>query len=389
MASRTAAVALALLYAAIFARPQDDEHGGAGSTACDKFNRCHDTHGNKRKQCPCGKRLILVEDALCLTCAKDEDLCRHCGLPRAGAAPLKPFETAVRSARSANIREHLTYLASDELEGRLAGYPGNDKASEYIANKIKDWGLKPGNGDSYFQTFQIKGRNTRNVIGVIEGGKLKDEYVIIGGHFDHVGMAGQDNPGRSSGQNDDPEDKIWNGADDNGSGTSTLLEVARSLAQANYRPQRTIVFLWFSGEEYGLLGSKHYCANPIFDLRKTFAMVCMDMVGRNSDKPVTIKGAASADGWKEIIETAAQGTGLNYRIEPRATGSTDYLTFIRNQIPSIDFFSDFHADYHKRSDTADKIDYDQCVKVARAAIRLVAHLADREGKLVFKDPPRK
>jgi hypothetical protein len=385
MASRSAAVGFALLLFGALARPQDG-HGGA---ACDKFNRCHDSHGNKRKQCPCGKRLILEEDSLCINCARERDVCRHCGLPKPGAPPRDPLEAAVRSALAANIREHLMYLASDELEGRLAGYPGNDKASEYIAGKIKAWGLKPGNGDSYFQPFQIKGRDTRNVIGVIEGDALKDEFVIVGGHFDHVGMIGQDNPGRSSGRNDDPEDKIWNGADDNGSGTSTLLEIARCFAQAGLKPKRTIVFLWFSGEEYGLLGSKHYCANPIFDLKKTYAMVCMDMVGRNSDKPVTIKGAASADDWKGIIDAAAEGTELNYRIEPRATGSTDYLTFVRNQIPAVDFFSDFHADYHKRSDTPDKIDYAQCVKVARATIRLAKLLADREEKLIFKEPPRK
>lgn len=389
MASRSLAFVFALLLWAALVRPQDTGDGVGGTGACGKFNRCHETHGNKRKQCPCGKRSILLEDALCLNCAKDQDLCRHCGLPKPGAAPRNPLEAAVRSARAANIREHLAYLASDELEGRLAGYPGNDKASEYIANKIKDWGLKPGNGESYFQPFKIKDRDTRNVIGVIEGGAWKDEYVIIGGHFDHVGMTGQDNPGRSSGNGDDPGDKIWNGADDNGSGTSTLLEIARCLAQSGFKPMRTIVFLWFSGEEYGLLGSKHYCANPIFSLKKTVAMICMDMVGRNSDKPVTIKGAASADAWKGIIEAAAEGTGLAYTIEPRATGSTDYLTFLRSQIPAIDFFTDFHADYHKRSDTADKIDYDQCAKVARTAIRMAAHLADREQKLLFKDPPRK
>jgi len=374
-----------LLTATAAAFAQDDSEG-----ACAKFNSCHDKHGAKRKQCPCGKRLILEEDSLCLNCAKDKDVCRHCGLPKPGAPPKTPLEAAVRAAKAANIREHLTYLASDELEGRLAGYPGGEKASQYIADKLKAWGFKPGNGESYFQPFQIKGRDTRNVLGLIEGtGALKDEFLIVGGHYDHVGMAGQGDPGRSTGKNDDPEDKIWNGADDNGSGTSTLLEIARSLATSKFKPKRTLVFIWFSGEEWGLLGSKHYLDNPIFDLKKTFAMVCMDMVGRNSDKPVTVKGCASADPWKEMVEEAAKGTGLNFTIEPRANGATDYLNFIRRQIPAIDFFAGFHPDYHMRSDTPDKIDYDQCAKVARTAIKLAAHLTEREEKLVFKDPPRK
>jgi Zn-dependent M28 family amino/carboxypeptidase len=202
-----------------------------------------------------------------------------------------------------------------------------------------------------------------------------------------VGRVGQEDPGRSGQPADD--DKIWNGADDNASGASTLLEIARVLGQSNARFPRTLVFIWFSGEEWGLLGSKHYLDNPLFPLKDTFAMVCMDMVGRNADKPITIKGTASADAWKEIVEPAAKAAELDIEIEPKATGSTDYLNFLRKQIPAIDFHSGFHADYHRRTDTADKIDYDRCAKVSRAGIKIAAELATREGKLEFKEPPRK
>lgn len=368
-------------------------YGQDDPDACPQFNRCHDEHDPAldRKPCPgCKRTAIRGEDAFCSACARRERVCRHCGRPR-GGGPGRTEDGARKSSEpeAGNIRRYLTYLASDELQGRLAGYPGNDRAAEYIRDHVKGWGLKPGNGDSYFQPFTVQGKKTRNVVAKIEGSGKGNEYVILGAHYDHVGMAGQADPGRMGTRSGDPNDRIWNGADDNASGTSTLMEIARVAVRGKIRFRRTVVFIWFSGEEWGLLGSKHYCRNPIYPLERTIGMVCMDMIGRNADKPITIKGCASSPAWESIVTRAAKASGLRYTIEPRATGSTDYLSFIRAGVPAIDFFSGLHADYHRRSDHADKIDFERCERVARTALNILADLANRDGKIRFKRPPRR
>src|SRR6266850_3444875 len=242
------------------------------------------------------------------------------------ALPLCAQEPAAPSALDAagalitadGLKSHLTVIAGDAYEGRNSGYPGNDKAAEYIVAHFKKIGLKAGGekdaagSATWFQGFKVGDRATRNVLGIAEGTDpdLKSQFVIIGAHYDHVGQSGEKNAGRMKSAGGDAEDKIWNGADDNGSGTVTVLEIARAVMEGKVRTKRSILFMTFSGEEYGLLGSQYYVAHPLVPLSKTAAMINLDMVCRNGAKPMDVGAVSTAAEWVALCEEAAKGTGL-------------------------------------------------------------------------------
>jgi hypothetical protein len=286
------------------------------------------------------------------------------------------------------IRKHATYLADDALEGRAAGFPGNDKAGDYVAGVFKACGLAPaGDAGGWFQAFKVRGRETRNVVGLIEGSDpaLKDEVVVVGGHYDHVGTGDQTDFGRLGGKG---EDRIWNGADDNGSGTSALLAVARAFGEGGLRARRTVVFIAFSGEEAGLIGSAWYCRHPARPLDKHVFMLNLDMVGRNPHRPIDIHGVGSAEGGvvRKAVERAAAETGLQARIKDEVEllgGDSDHSSFRDRKIPFAFFFSGFHADYHRPSDTPEKLAYPNLVKVARTAVRILLAVGDLDERPRF------
>ena len=304
------------------------------------------------------------------------------------------------------LRKHATYLASDELEGRQAGYEGNNKASAYIAGVMKQAKLKPvGDPDdkgapTYFQAFKIGKLETRNCLGMLEGSDpdLKKEILVLGAHFDHLGTA--DNEGPPFQRSDRPRDgdKIWNGADDNGSGTTTLLGLVKAFGEGGLKPKRTILFIAFSGEEGGLLGSFHYVAHPVEPIARHVFMLNLDMVGRNPDKAMKIDGVASAEGTKlrRTVEDAVAASGLKAVVNDNVTvmgGDSDHTPFRNKGVPFVFFFSGFHADYHKLTDHADKLAYGNMVKVANTAGRILMSLADSPEtlagrKLEFGRPAR-
>lgn len=289
------------------------------------------------------------------------------------------------------LRKHATYLASDELEGRQAGYEGNEKAAAYIAGVMKKAGLKPvGDMDdkgnpTHFQQFKIGSLATRNCLGMLEGSdpELKKEIIVLGAHFDHLGTA--DNEGPPFQRSDRPrdDDKIWNGADDNGSGTTTLLGLVKAFGEGGLKPKRSVLFIAFSGEEGGLLGSYYYVAHPVEPIARHVFMLNLDMVGRNPDKAMKIDGVASAEGprLRRVVEEAVAATGLKAKVNDTVTvigGDSDHTPFRRKGVPFIFFFSGFHADYHKVTDHSEKLAYGNMVKVARTAGRILMTLADSD-----------
>ena len=305
-------------------------------------------------------------------------------------------EAGVKKVSAERMKKILTHLASDELEGRHAGYAGNDKATEYIAEHFKAIGLKPC-GDkndkgeaTYWQAFEFGGRTklkTRNCVGLFEGAddKLKEEIVVIGAHHDHVGKGGDaTNAGRMRNGKADPEDTIWNGADDNGSGTTTLLEVARAFMEGRIATQRSVLFMTFSAEEYGLLGSVHYCKKPLFPLDKTVAMINMDMVGRNPEKKMDVGGVGTAEGWKDLVDGAMKGLDLKYRTSDMVSPGSDHHSFAQKKVPAVHLFTGFHDDYHCQSDHVEKISFENMEKIGKFALRLVVAVADRDGRMEFK-----
>jgi aminopeptidase YwaD len=205
-----------------------------------------------------------------------------------------------------------------------------------------------------------------NVIGILEGSdaKLKKEAIVIGAHYDHLGRGG-------SGSLATREGEIHHGADDNASGTAGLLELAR-LFSAN-RPKRTIIFIAFGGEEEGLLGSNYYVNHPVVPLADTVAMINMDMIGRLKDEKLIVGGVGTAQEWRDWISKAAPNSSTTFALtlNEDGYGPSDHASFYAKKIPVLFFWTGTHADYHKPSDTAEKINYEGEARILSMVKRIV------------------
>ncbi|MHC4943852.1 MAG: M20/M25/M40 family metallo-hydrolase [Planctomycetota bacterium] len=294
-----------------------------------------------------------------------------------------------------DIYTYIDFLASNALFGRNAGTAGNDRAAEWIADSLKRMGLKPAGDDgTYFQRFTFRPRGTKgkkseasNVLALLEGTdrKLKKEVVVVGAHFDHVGRKGHEsNPGRL-GQSAEG-DIIWNGADDNASGTAGVIEIAQAFAFSRLKPSRSILFALFNAEEHGLHGSRHYVKHPAVPLENTVAMVNLDMIGRNAEMPVKVLGVeTSLDEHMKTLALACvtdlPGITLDFKL--RNFSGSDHGPFLRKRIPVAFFFTGLHRDYHHTTDEVDKIDCVHASKVSKAAFLLVHRLANRSERVAF------
>ena len=294
----------------------------------------------------------------------------------------------MRAVTPAVMREYLTYLASDELEGRLAGFPGNDKATEFIAKRYKEAGLVPigDKGEdgkpTYFQHFQTPhDTRTRNTVALLEGTdpELKKQYIVVGGHHDHVGRTGQRGPGKIGRPAEG--DDIWNGADDNGSGTTTVITIVKAFATSGLRLRRSVIFMTYSAEEWGLLGSAHYVKNPIYPLETIAAMLNMDMVGRGGvDRATPVGGVATAKGeiLRRAVTNAAEAADLNITIGDSYGPSSDMASFGAKRVPVISFSENGPCpDYHRVTDHSDKINYEYMARIGQMIFLTIAALGNR------------
>jgi aminopeptidase N len=284
---------------------------------------------------------------------------------------------------SKRMMEHINYLASDEMNGRELGSPELDQAADFIAAKFKEYGLLHGSDkDSYFQTFEKafhgKGNLTvKNVIGIIPGTNEKlEEAVVISAHYDHLGLGWPDVRKGNEG-------KIHNGADDNASGVSVMLELAQSLGKS-FKPSRTIIFAAFSGEEAGLVGSKYFVENyKKYPSNKIFANLNFDTVGRLFENKLMVLNSNTAREWKFIFMGTEYTTGIPTELITQDLDASDQVSFINKGIPAIQFFSGPNEDYHKPEDTVEKIDPEGLVKVAAVAKEVIQYLANREEAMPF------
>lgn len=227
----------------------------------------------------------------------------------------------------------------------------------------------------------VKQSATRNVIMLLPGEDelLKNEYLIIGGHFDHLGMGG------SSSRAGDTV-AVHHGADDNASGVGEMIELAEKLALTKGSHKRSIIFAAFSGEELGLLGSKYFTDNPLIDLSKVNAMINLDMVGRLRDSSaLQIGGAGTAEGLKDIITSLGDTNNLKLTITEEGSGPSDHSSFYGKNIPVLFFSTGAHLDYHTPSDTWDKINYPGMVKVSDLVFALAEKLANDTARLKFTE----
>ena len=232
-----------------------------------------------------------------------------------------------------------------------------------------------------------------NVIGVLEGSDrlLKNETIIVGAHYDHLGRGGEGSLAPRSGE-------IHHGADDNASGTAGVLELARLFTSQRVKPKRTIVFMCFSGEEEGLLGSSYYVNHPVVPLANTVAMINMDMIGRMKARKLIIGGVGTAKEWRDLIGsgnitqavkitstsgTAAPAGTFDLTLQEDGYGPSDHSSFYSKHIPVLFFWTGTHNDYHKPSDTFDKINYEGEVHVLSLVARVLRDLDNAEKRVTY------
>lgn len=284
---------------------------------------------------------------------------------------------------SNNIKNHIYYLAADKLKGRAPGTAGEKMAAQYIAKQFSQYGLQPKGTDGYFQKFAYRQNNNphdtiaatgkkyegRNVVGFLDNGAVNT--VVVGGHYDHLG-----NDGRGSSLEKEPKGKVHNGADDNASGTSGVLELARYYATNGVKEPVNFLFMCYSAEEAGLIGSKYFTNNPTIDLKAVSWMLNMDMIGRMSDSThnLLIYGVGTSDVFVDNLH-ALNKYGFNLVLDSAGVGPSDQTSFYLQKIPVLHFFTGQHKDYHKPSDDANKINYSGEAKVLEYEIDLIDKLA--------------
>lgn len=254
------------------------------------------------------------------------------------------------------LTEHVTFLASPKMAGRFPGTKENKRVVRYLVKNFKRAGIKAV-GKSYLQNFEARIRvkkgvidtpvvETQNVIGFIEGTDpvLKHEFIVLGAHYDHLGMGGP-----SSKKQDTVG--IHLGADDNASGTAALLEIGEMLAANRKDMKRSVLLIAFGAEEQGLLGSKYFVENPTVPLSAIKLMINMDMVGRmNTEKHLYMGGAATFDGGVDLLKGLGPKIGINPIVIPYDVGGSDHVSFFRKDIAVLGFHTGGHAQYHTPDD---------------------------------------
>ena len=284
------------------------------------------------------------------------------------------------------------YLSSDQLRGRLTGTPGADSAAEYLARRFAAVGLQPGR-DGWFQDFDVSAtapgaattvpgqRHARNVIGILPGRdpELRSEAVIVGAHYDHLGG------GEFGSLDPDSTGKVHNGADDNASGAAALVYIARELAAAP--PARTVVFIAFSGEELGLLGSAYYVKHAIYPLDRTIAMINLDMVGRLKNKRLIVYGTATATEFPALLDSLNWYQGFDLKKQGDGYGPSDQSSFYAAHLPVLHIFTDLHEDYHRTTDDWQKLNFDGLSRVIDFTAGVASALGNRRAPLTFVEVP--
>jgi Peptidase family M28/PDZ domain len=307
------------------------------------------------------------------------------------AATLVGRLPAQRIAEPPRLLDDIKFLTEDRLQGRATGSAGAEAAAAYLARRFSEVGLQPAAG-GWFQSFTV-GRDAparqskaggvvgKNVIGILPGRDpiLRNQTVVLGAHYDHLGLGG------FGSLDPDSIGLVHNGADDNASGVAGLIQVAARLAASP--PARTVVFIAFSGEELGLLGSAHYVKEPIYPLAGTLAMVNLDMVGRLRNGRLIVYGARSAKEFPPLLDSLNWYAGFDLKAQGDGYGPSDQSSFYAAKRPVLHLFTDLHEDYHRTTDDWQKVNLDGLKRVADFTLGLVTALANRRLPLTFLDLP--
>ncbi len=259
---------------------------------------------------------------------------------------------------SSRMKEHVKFLSSDSLMGREVGTKFEKLAADYIISQFKDYNLEPLGTNGFLQSFQAtikqnphSNKKEKTITGVnVVGFKNNNvkETIIIGAHYDHIGFG-------DYGSLHVGEREVHNGADDNASGVSLLINLVDILSENN---NYNYLFIAFSGEEYGLFGSSYYAKNPTIDLKSVRFMLNFDMVGRlNKDRKLAINGVGTSSYWTEIINES-NDFDFNLILSESGSGASDHTSFYLQEIPVLHFFTGQHEDYHKPTDDFEKINFE-------------------------------
>ncbi|OVE56410.1 M28 family metallopeptidase [Chryseobacterium mucoviscidosis] len=306
----------------------------------------------------------------------------------------KAFLSAYKEIKAEDLKKNLYVIASDEMEGRDTGSPGQKRAGEYMVNYYKGLGISyPKALGSYYQKVPadfMKKRgggnlpDSENILAFIEGSEKPEEIVVISGHYDHVGTR---------------NGVVYNGADDDGSGTVAVMEIAKAFQaakKAGNGPKRSILFLHVTGEEHGLFGSEFYTDNPVFPLANTVVDLNIDMIGRDDPENrgkqyVYVIGSEMLSSQLKVINEAANkktnNLELNYKYDDpndteRLYYRSDHYNFAKNNVPVAFFFDGIHEDYHKPTDDVEKIDYNLLAKRTQLVFTTAWEIANRPDRIV-------
>lgn len=306
----------------------------------------------------------------------------------------KAFLAAYKEIKAEDLKKNLYVIASDEMEGRDTGSPGQKRAGEYMVNYYKGLGISyPKTLGSYYQKVPadfMKKRgggnlpDSENILAFIEGSEKPEEIVVISGHYDHVGTR---------------NGVVYNGADDDGSGTVAVMEIAKAFQaakKAGNGPKRSILFLHVTGEEHGLFGSEFYTDNPVFPLANTVVDLNIDMIGRDDPENrgkqyVYVIGSEMLSSQLKVINEAANkktnNLELNYKYDDpndteRLYYRSDHYNFAKNNVPVAFFFDGIHEDYHKPTDDVEKIDYNLLAKRTQLVFTTAWEIANRAERIV-------
>ncbi|TBV28334.1 peptidase M28 [Meridianimaribacter sp. CL38] len=291
---------------------------------------------------------------------------------------------------SSKIKDDVTFLADDALEGRQTGTDGEKAAAEYIAQRFEDLGFTAKGTEGFYQAFSFKPKTDphqevnytvkdgdssitgTNVIGFLDN--KAENTIIIGAHYDHLGYGAEGSLYRGE------TNEIHNGADDNASGVAVLLDLARKLKSVN--TGNNYLFMAFSGEEMGLLGSNYFTKNPTIDLQKANYMLNMDMVGRlKQDSTLAVYGVGTSPILKQVVK--ANNSKFKIIENESGVGPSDHTSFYNSDIPVLHFFTGQHEDYHKPGDDTEKLNFEGMETISSYIFDIISDLDDN-GKLAFR-----
>ncbi len=290
------------------------------------------------------------------------------------------------------LKTHLYTFADDKMEGRMTGENGNNKAAEYLRNFYMDEGISsPIEDKNYYQSIPAayfkdatNGNPSQNVVAFIKGSEKPEEIIVLSAHYDHVGTR---------------EGEIYNGADDDGSGTVSLLEIAKAFQKSvkeGNGPKRSILILHVTGEEIGLYGSKYYTENPLFPLANTVVNLNVDMIGRigsekeGNDNYIYLIGSDKLSQELHDLSEGVNNKYINLELDytynddndpNRFYYRSDHYNFAKNNIPVIFYFNGTHEDYHKPTDTPEKIEYELMAKRAKLIFLTAWEIANRKERI--------